>query len=273
MTGAGGATFAARHSVMGPVFHLSAGSVSAAAAIGEAFQKVAAGSVEVAVAGGAECPLHADVIDVFSAAGVLAPPDGGGKGPACRPFDVHRNGTLLGEGAGALVLESESHARRRGASPRAVLAGYGVACEAGSMTAPDPSGRGVVASVRQALQDVWPDEIGWIKTHGTGTRLNDAAEYRGLATLFGERLREIPLTSLKPMLGHCLGACGAVEAVAAILALGRGFIPKTLGLESVDPELPWCRVAGEVETSLAETIVLLFESFGGRCAALAVGRG
>ena len=141
------------------------------------------------------------------------------------------------------------------------------------MTAPDPSGRGVVASVRQALQDVWPDEIGWIKTHGTGTRLNDAAEYRGLAALFGERLREIPLTSLKPMLGHCLGACGAVEAVAAILALGRGFIPRTLGTGSVDPEFAGCRVATRVESRLAETILLLFESFGGRCAALAVGRG
>lgn len=273
MTGAGGAAFAARHAVMGPVFHLSAGSISAAAAIGEAFQKVASGSVDVVVAGGAECPLHQDVVDVFDAAGVLAGPAGNGEGPACRPFDPRRNGTLLGEGAGALVLESEAHARRRGASPRGVIAGYGIACEAGSMTAPDASGRGVVASARRALEDVWPDEIGWIKTHGTGTRLNDAAEARGLLALFGDRLREMPLTSLKPMLGHCLGACGAVETVAAVLALGGGLIPRTLGTERVDPELAGCRVVTEVESQRAETILLLFESFGGRCAALAVGQG
>ncbi|HEY9015467.1 MAG TPA: hypothetical protein VIM84_10445, partial [Gemmatimonadales bacterium] len=111
-------------------------------------------------------------------------------------------------------------------------------------------------------------ELGWIKTHGTGTRLNDAAECRGLATLFGEMLPEIPLTSLKPALGHCLGASAAVEAVGAVLALEQGIIPPTLDSEQPDPDMPPHRVATLGCKPAADSVLLLAESFGGRCAAL-----
>ncbi|MEO8635631.1 MAG: beta-ketoacyl-[acyl-carrier-protein] synthase family protein [Gemmatimonadales bacterium] len=270
MTGAGGAALAQAHGLRGPVFHLSAGSVSAACAIGEGFQRVAAGLADVVIAGGAECPLHPDILDSFAAAGLLAPPHE--EGSDCRPFDARRNGTVLGEGAGALILESADHARRRGALPRALLSGFGLSCEAYSMTAPEPAGGGIVDAVTQAL-DGTNGEIGWIKAHGTGTRVNDAAECRGLATLFGPDLPGMPITSLKPALGHALGASGAVEMVGAILALEGGFIPATFGTAEIDRELPCCTVVTSPQSSAARRILVLAESFGGRCAALVLDAG
>jgi len=265
MTGAGGAAFAQQHAVHGPVLHVSAGSVSATTAIGEAYAKVALGQVDIAVAGGAECPLQEVICANFRAAGLLAEQ---ADGPSCRPFDISRAGTVLGEGAGILILESAEHAARRGARVHARIGGYGLANEAFSMIAPDPAGAGVAAAAQQALDGVDRDVIGWIKTHGTGTRANDAAECHGLAAVFGDRLGATPLTALKPTFGHCLGASGAVEAVAAIVALERRFIPATLGTTVVDPALPRCDVALEVRESRARGALLLAESFGGRCAAL-----
>jgi 3-oxoacyl-[acyl-carrier-protein] synthase II len=268
MTGAGGAAFADRHGVLGPVFHLSAGSVSSTYAIVEALQKITAGLRDVVVAGGAECPLQPDVIEHFRVAGVLAAPRNGD--PVCCPFDARRSGTVLGEGAGVLVLEAADHAARRGARPRAIVSGFGLSRETYSMIRPDPSGTGVAEAAHAALDGVPLEEIGWIKTHGTGTKINDAAECHGLAALFGDRLPGTPISSLKPMLGHCLGASGAVEAVAALLALERGVVPPTLGTSQIDPALPACTVATRVESSSTRRALLLAESFAGRCAAVTV---
>ncbi len=267
MPGAGGAAFAQLHGVRGPVLHLSAGSVSAAYAIAEAVEKIRSGRLDLVIAGGAECPLHDEVLASFEAGGIL-----GCRNPGdapCRPFDPRRQGTVLGEGAGVLVLESAEHARRRGAWPWAVIRGCGMSCESYSMTSPDPSGAGVAEAAGEALVGL-RGEPGWIKTHGTGTRLNDAAECRGLASVFGETLVTIPITSMKPALGHCLGASAAVETVGAILALRQGFVPPTLGCEQTDPELPPHRVATLGCRPAADTVLLLAESFGGRCAALAL---
>lgn len=268
MVGAGGASIAHALGIQGAVLHLSAGSVSAACAIGEGFERVASGQADVVLAGGAECPLQPEVIELFRAAGLLA--ESNGTGPACRPFDERRSGTVLGEGAGALVLEAGDHARRRGAVPRAVLCGYGFVCESYSLTAPEPDGAGVAAAVEQALSGISRNEIGWIKTHGTGTRAGDAAECRGLSRVFGRGLEGIPLVSLKPALGHCLGGSAAVEAVVAVQALERGVIPPTLGTERVDPELPPCQVATCPTRTSAPAALMLAESFGGRCVALTV---
>lgn len=263
LTGAGGASLAHLHHLTGAALHIAAGSVSAACAIGEGWQKIAAGAADVVIAGGGECPLQQDVVGHFEAAGILA-----GQNGVCRPFDARRHGTVLGEGAGALVLEAAEHAARRGASPRAVVSGFGLSCEAFSMIAPDPSGAGVSAATRLALGDLPAAEIDWIKAHGTGTALNDAAESRGIARVLGRGLDAAPLTSLKPLLGHSLGASGAVETVAVVLAMAHGFIPATLGTEEVDAALPACRVATTLEPCDARHVLLLWESFGGRCAAL-----
>ncbi|MFQ5889361.1 MAG: beta-ketoacyl-[acyl-carrier-protein] synthase family protein [Gemmatimonadota bacterium] len=270
MSGAGGATFAQAHGFEGPVFHLSAGSTSAATAIGEGFLWIEAGRADVVMAGGAECPLHPEVVEHFRAAGILAERDG--RSPACRPFDAERAGTVLGEGGGAVVIEAAEHARKRRVSPLAVLRGYGLSCESHNIVAPHPDGAGVAAAARRALSGAGLARIGWIKTHGTGTQHNDAAECSGLAALFGCDLPGIPLTGLKPYIGHCLGASGAVEAVAAVLALRAGCIPATLGTERVDPDLPPCTVVTRSRESDADAILLLAASFGGKCSALVVGR-
>ena len=266
MAGAGGAYLAQVHQVHGPVFHLSAGSVSAMVAIGEAYLKVAAGTVDVALAGGGDCPLQAEVAAAFAAAGILAR-EAGASGP-CRPFDRRRTGTVLGEGAGVVVLESEAHALARGARIRAVATGYGLSCEAGSMTAPDAEGSGVAAAALQALREAAASRVGWVKAHGTGTRLNDAAECRGLARVLGAGLPDSPLTSLKAAIGHSFGASGGVETALAALATERGVVPPCVGTEQVDPDLPPCRIALEAEPSRGGAALLLAESFGGRCAAL-----
>lgn len=268
--GAGGSLLAHEHHVHGPVFYLSAGSVSAMLAIGEAYLKVASGLVDVALTGGAECPLQRDVAAAFLASGILARDNGAPA--ACRPFDRHRAGTVLGEGAGALVLESEAHALARGARIHALVSGFGMACETTSATAPDPEGTGVVAAARQALGAAGVRDIGWVKTHGTGTKLNDAAECRGLARLFGAGFADVPLTALKGAVGHAMGASGAIESVAATLALGRGQVPPSCGTEDVDSALGPCRIALRAERSEAGRVLLLGEGFGGRCAALALER-
>ncbi len=263
MTGAGGAVFAQLHGIRGLVLHLSAGSVSAACAIGDAFERIARGEADVALAGGGECPLHPAILETFESSGVLVP-----AGKRCRPFDRERCGTVLGEGAGALVLESAEHARGRAASPLVRMAGFGSSTEAYSATAPDPEGTGVFRAASAALQGgALP---AWIKTHGTGTILNDAAECRGLATLLGTQLPQCPITSLKPALGHALGASGAVEAVAAVLALLEGIVPATATTDSPDLALPPCRVVLRPERAGDGPVLLLSESFGGRCTALAV---
>jgi 3-oxoacyl-[acyl-carrier-protein] synthase II len=269
MSGAAGAAFAQQHELSGPVFALSAGSVSAAFALTEGWLKLALDLLDVVVVGGGECPLDPEVVDCFALAGVLAPLD---AAPPCRPFDRARCGTVLGEGAGALVLERADHARRRGVAPRAIVSGVGVSCESYSAVSPDPTGVGVAHAAGAALAATDPWDLGWIKAHGTGTRQNDAAECHGLAAALGNRLACSWLTSLKPSLGHCLGASAAVETVAAVLALEDGLVPATVGTDEVDPEIPCCTVAVGVREERRPAALLLSESFGGRCAAAVLRR-
>ncbi len=264
MPGAGGVAFARTHGLRGLVLQLSAGSASAACAIALAADQIVAGSVDVAVAGGAECPLQTDIVASFAAAGIAVTD----AGETCRPFDRRRRRTVLGEGAGALALEAPAHARARGAVPVAILAGWGQAGESHGCVRPDPRGVGVRLAARRALLGRDPAVIGWIKAHGTGTRLGDAAEYRGLVGLLDGRLARVPVTSLKPALGHCLGASAAVEAVAVILALCDGFVPATLGTEEIDDSFPELTVPNRALESRGACVLSLSESFGGRCAAL-----
>lgn len=265
MTGAGGALFAQQAGIRGPVVHLSAGSVSGTCAIGEAFERVRSGRLDLAVAGGGETPLHPEIVATFASAGVLSPTADALE--PCRPFDRRRSGTVLGEGGAALVIESAEHAHARGAAALARILGYGFCAEAYDLTAPDPDGGGIVGAATDALDGIPAAELGWVKSHGTGTRLNDAAELRALFRILGTALADTPVTSLKPALGHCLGASGAVEAAAVVLALRDGIVPATLGHRQCDPDLPACRVP---LTSAARSgpAILLSESFGGRCAAI-----
>jgi 3-oxoacyl-(acyl-carrier-protein) synthase len=264
MPGAGGVAFAGARGLRGPVLQLSAGSASAACAIALAADRIATGDVDVVVAGGSECPLQEDIVASFAAAGLAATDES----IACRPFDRRRRRTVLGEGSGALVLESSAHARARGAAPITILEGWGSAGESHDTVRPDPRGTVVRDAARRAMGNRDPAALAWIKTHGTGTRLGDAAEYHGLAAAMGGALSQIPVTSLKPLLGHCLGASAAVEAVAATLVFEERFVPATLGTEEVDGKFGELRVATGPLDRGPGPVLALAEGFGGRCVAL-----
>jgi 3-oxoacyl-[acyl-carrier-protein] synthase II len=183
----------------------------------------------------------------------------------CRPFDARRRGIIPGEGAGILVLESESNARARGATILGFLLGCGITNDASHITNPDPSGAGLVRAIEQALQEscLGPEDVDWISAHGTGTPANDLAETKGIKRVFGERARALPVSSIKSMIGHTMGAASALEAVASVMAIRSGAIPPTINYEHHDPECDLdcvpnrCRVA-EVRVVLSNAM-----AFGG----------
>ena len=193
----------------------------------------------------------------------------------CRPFDRDRRGLSLGEGAAALVLEADAHARVRSARPRAAVLGWAVTGDAHHVTAPHPDGAGALAALAGALAEarVPPEAVDYINAHGTGTRQNDAVEIGVLRRVFGRRLARLPVSSTKSQLGHCLGAAGAVEAVATVLALDEGLLPPTVNLRHLDPawdDLDLVPEAGR-RAPLAVAVSSSY-GFGGHNVSLVLGR-
>lgn len=217
--------------VSGPVTTTASACASATLALGAALDALRAGEVEIALAGGSDslCRLTYAGFNALRAVD-LRP---------CRPFRLERQGMSIGEGAGVLVLESAEHARRRGASVVAWLAGCGASCDAHHMTAPDPAGDGIARAVAAALADAGVEAaaIDFVNLHGTGTAANDAAEAKMLRRIFGERAARLPATSTKSLVGHLLGAAGGIEAVATALGLAAGVVHATAGEGNLDPEL------------------------------------
>ncbi len=234
-----GDSVARRHRATGPVQTISSACASAALALGNALEALRSGRVEIALAGGSDslCQL------TFAGFNSLRSVD---PGP-CRPFRRDRQGLSLGEGAAVLVLETLARARARGARPLALLAGSGASCDAHHMTAPDPSGAGVARAALAALADagIAAGEIAFVNAHGTGTPLNDAAEWRALAAVFGGRADRLPVTSTKGNVGHFLGSAGAIEAVATVLSLERLEVHPTPGDGPVGADCPVNLVLGE----------------------------
>lgn len=264
MPGAGGAHFAQQHAVEGSVLHVSAASVSGAVAIIEGARLIRTGAAKLVVVGAADCPLQPEVIDRFRAAGLLAQRH-------CRPYSRQRTGTVLAEAAGVLILEDAQHAASRGAFVHGRLCAAEVTTESHAAAAPDPTGAGVARTVTKVLAAIGPQDIGWIKGHGTGTIKGDAAECAGLYSAFGVRLRDIPITGMKSVIGHSLGASGAVECVAALLAAQHGFVPATAGGDHPDRDLPAIDLVTQPRAVVRSGMVLMLaQSFGGRCTALAV---
>ena len=188
----------------------------------------------------------------------------------CRPFDRSRAGMNIGEGAGMLVLEDLDRARRRGATIYAELAGHSLACEAFHPTAPEPEGKPIAAVVRLALDDagINADQVQHINAHGTATPQNDTAEARGFRRVFGERAGRIPVTSIKSMIGHCLGAAGAVEAAALALTIARGAIPPTIHHEETDGDCAVDVVANQARERSVRCAVSTSLGFGGNDSAI-----
>jgi 3-oxoacyl-[acyl-carrier-protein] synthase II len=188
----------------------------------------------------------------------------------CAPFSLGRQGISLGEGAAFMVLEREEDALARGARIYGAVLGYALAGEAHHMTAPDPNGTVAARVMSEALEraDVDMLQVGWVNAHGTGTPLNDVVESNAMKLVFGERAPQVPLVSTKGMTGHCLGAAGAVEAVATVIALNRHIIPQTLNYRGRDPEcdLEYCH-AGSLQTDCRVAISNSF-AFGGNITSL-----
>jgi 3-oxoacyl-[acyl-carrier-protein] synthase II len=216
-------------------FVVSSACASSAHALGQAMRAIACGEADVIVAGGAEAPLTHFSMTAFSLLGVLAKTPGE-PGAACKPFDERRDGFVLGEGAGALVLESFAHATARGARIYARLRGYGQSLGAYHPVHARPDGEDAAAAMRAALRDadVAPGHIAYVNAHGTGTRENDVAEARAMQLVFGEAVQRVPISSIKPITGHTLGAAGALEAVATVKALESGMLPPNANLSSPD---------------------------------------
>lgn len=231
----GGGQVAIRHGLGGPSYSVVSACASAGDALGSALDLIRSGRADVVLAGGAEAAINALTIAGFAAAGALSRRNDE-PGRASRPFDIGRDGFVVGEGAGLLVLERAGHAAGRGAQPLAVLAGYGVSNDAHHPSQPPPGGRGAVGALRLALADadLAPGDVDHINAHGTSTPRNDAAEAAAIRTVFGERTEEIPVTSTKSAIGHLLGAAGGVEAVATVKALRHAVVPPTQNLEERD---------------------------------------
>ena len=242
---------------------------SSSYALRAARDDIALGRADVALVVGSESTVTPSTLAAFGAAGVLSRRN---EDPAHanRPFDADRDGFVLGEGAGALVLESETRARARGARCRAVVAGIGVASDAFHPLACLPDGAGAARAIQSALDEAGlsPDDIGYINAHGTGTRLNDTAETAAIARVFGERAHQIPISSTKPIHGHLIGAAGVVEAVIAIQALEYGIVPPTANLDTADAACFLDYVPGTPRRFTAPAVLSNSLGFGGVNAAV-----
>ena len=233
MGNAAAAAVSMRHGLRGPAFGTVSACSSGADAIGTAVRAIRHGDALAVVTGGAEAALTPLSRAAFGALDALS------KIGISRPFDARRDGFVMGEGAGVLVLEDGEAARARGARILGVVRGYGATADAHHVTAPHPTGQGAAAAITRALEDAGaaPTEIVYVNAHGTSTPLNDRAETLALKAALGEYAKAIPVSSTKSAIGHLLGAGGAVEAIATILALRAGLIPPTLGWAERDPEL------------------------------------
>ena len=214
-------------------------------AVGDAFRDIRDGYGEVMLGGGAESCVTPLAIGGFTSMKALSQSTDPKR--ASIPFDLERNGFVLGEGSGVLLLEELDHARKRGAPIYAEILGYGVTCDAYHMTAPLPDGSGGAKAMAQALADggVLPEQVDYINAHGTSTRLNDAGETAAIKAVFGDHARHLAVSSTKSMTGHMLGAAGAVEAIFTAMALKDGFLPATIGYEVPDPECDLDVVPGQ----------------------------
>ena len=237
---------------------------SSTIAISQAADAIRMGRLDAALAGGTDAIARL-TFSGFNALKLMDP-------EPCRPFDRDRSGMNIGEGAAILVLEEMTRARRRGATIYAELAGSSFSCEAFHPTAPEPEGKPVAAVVRDALRDagVSTEQVEHINAHGTATPQNDRAETRGYRALFGDRVNSIPVTSIKSMLGHCLGAAGGIEVAVLALTVSRGVIPPTVHHGHTDPECSGDIVANEARQTRITCGVSTSLGFGGNDSAVVI---
>lgn len=248
----------------GAVLTLPAACAAGNYAIGYASDLIRKGRADVVITGASEM-LEMLQYCGFLRLGALAT-------ERCQPFDLNRQGLVVGEGAGVMVLESEAHAVRRGATPLAEVGGCGIACDAYHITRPHPEATGSVRAMREAIErsGLAPDEVDFVNAHGTGTRANDAVETRAMNAVFGGR--RVPISSIKSMIGHCMGAASAIEAVSCIESVLTGVYPPTIGYETPDPECDLDVVANAPREGRADVVLNNSLAFGGYDAVVCFAR-
>ena len=237
-------------------------------AIGDAFHRIRDGYEDVMFCGGTESTITPVAVGGFASMRALShatDPD-----RASIPFDAERSGFVMGEGAGVLVLESEEHAKKRGAKILAEIVGYGANCDAYHVTAPDPEGEGGKRCMELAIEDagISASDIDYINAHGTSTHLNDAGETKAIKKVFGDHAKELKVSSTKSMTGHLLGGAGGVEAVFCVQAIGHGFIPPTVNYKVPDPECDLDYVPGKGIKADLKYVLSNSLGFGGHNACL-----
>ena len=239
-------------------------------AIGDALNIIRRGDADVMIAGGAEAGIGEIPVAAFAAMRALSTKRNDDPAKASRPFDADRDGFVMADGAGVLVLEALDHAKARGARVHAEVVGYAATDDASHITLPAPGGRGAVGSMTQAIADagLTVDDIDYINAHGTSTGPNDKSETAAIKTAFGERAYAIPVSSTKSMTGHLLGAGGGVEAIACIRAIGEGCIPPTINYEFPDPECDLDYVPNQARRAEVRTAMSNSFGFGGHNATL-----
>ena len=238
-------------------------------AIGDALNIIRRGDAEVMIAGGAESGIGEIPVAAFAAMRALSTRNDAPQ-EASRPFDAERDGFIMADGAGVLILEALEHAVARGARIQGELVGYAATDDASHITLPAPGGRGAVASMSLALADAGlkTEEIGYINAHGTSTVPNDKAETAAIKTVFGEGAHAVPVSSTKSMTGHLLGAGGGIEAIACILAIENGILPPTINYENPDPDCDLDYVPNVAREAAIETAMSNSFGFGGHNATL-----
>jgi nodulation protein E len=253
------------HGITGPSFTVASACASANHAMGVAFHMVRAGSVDVAITGGTEAVLTFGTIKAWEALRVMAP-------EMCRPFSRNRTGMVLGEGAAILVLENRARAEARGAEILAEIVGFGMSSDAADIVL--PSAAGAASAMRACLADAGlaGEDVGYINAHGTGTAANDTTETKAIHMVFGDHARKLAVSSTKAMHGHSLGASGAVELAATVMALREGFIPPTANFTEADPDCDLDYVPNEARAARIEVAMSNSFAFGGHNAVLAIRR-
>lgn len=257
--------------IKGPCFSVASACASGSDGIGTAFLMLKAGMIEAAVTGAAEMTICSVGVAAFDRVGAMSRRnDDYSMTP--QPFDKNRDGLVMGEGAAVLVMELESHARKRGANILAELAGYGATADAFHVTAPHEQGAGGAAAMRMAMESASAnvDELGYINAHGTGTSLNDQSETRAVKAAFGEMAYQIPISSTKSMTGHMMGATGALEAVFCVQAVREGVLPPTIHYETPDPECDLDYVPNQAREKKITLALSNAFGFGGHNAVLAI---
>ena len=267
-----GGQLAIRLGLKGPNFSINSACATGNHAIGEAAAIIRRGDADVMIAGGTEAAITPLAVAGFCALRALTTRNDDPT-HASRPFDAGRDGFLMGEGAGALVLETLGHARDRGAPIYGEVVGYGTSCDAYHITAPDAEGEGAVRAMTAALAaaGLSPEQVDYVNAHGTSTQLNDVVETKALKQVFGEHAYRLAVSSTKSQIGHMLGAAGAAEAIACLLAIQHQVIPATVNLVEPDPECDLDYVPGTPRPSRVRVAMSNGFGFGGQNAVLVLG--